>query len=339
VPKGPATAADEALGVKPPLSYDSWLTMHVQHSANAPATTPDSRVRAAADEVSASFLRGIVETMAVPRHYELQPENNRLTAHWIARQLHSYGYETEFQGEYANVVARSRYAPGAACVLVGAHYDSVPGTPGADDNASAVAALLACARALAEHAPTCPVCFASFNREEDGLLGSADFVRTVAAEGKMHVREAHVLEMVGYCDHRPGSQAIPPGLPIQVPDRGDFLGILANKDSTAMANAVLQTARTYWPDIPVLSLKVHAGVEKLLPVLQRSDHAPFWGAGIPAIMWTDTAEFRNKHYHQPTDTPDTLDYDFLRRVTQILIATILTSVQSQPYLAPSTGTR
>ncbi len=339
MPKGPATAADEALGVKPPLSYDSWLTMHVQHSANAPATTPDSRVRAAADEVSASFLRGIVETMAVPRHYELQPENNRLTAHWIARQLHSYGYETEFQGEYANVVARSRYAPGAACVLVGAHYDSVPGTPGADDNASAVAALLACARALAEHAPTCPVCFASFNREEDGLLGSADFVRTVAAEGKMHVREAHVLEMVGYCDHRPGSQAIPPGLPIQVPDRGDFLGILANKDSTAMANAVLQTARTYWPDIPVLSLKVHAGVEKLLPVLQRSDHAPFWGAGIPAIMWTDTAEFRNKHYHQPTDTPDTLDYDFLRRVTQILIATILTSVQSQPYLAPSTGTR
>jgi Zn-dependent M28 family amino/carboxypeptidase len=263
--------------------------------------------------------------MAVPRHYELQPENNRLTAHWIARQLRSYGYETELQGEYANVVARSRHVPDAPCILVGAHYDSVPGTPGADDNASAVAALLACARALAEHAPESPVCFVSFNREEDGLLGSADFVKTVAAEGKIPVREAHVLEMVGYCDHRPGSQAIPPGLPIQMPDRGDFLGILANKDSTAMAATVLQAARTYWPDFPVLSLKVYAGVEKLLPVLQRSDHAPFWGAGISAIMWTDTAEFRNKHYHQPTDTPDTLDYDFLRRVSQILIATILTS--------------
>ena len=97
-----------------------------------------------------------------------------------------------------------------------------------------------------------------------------------------------------------------------------------------MASTVLQVARTYWPDFPVLSLKVYAGVEKLLPVLQRSDHAPFWGAGIPAIMWTDTAEFRNKHYHQSTDTPDTLDYDFLRRVSQILIATILTSVHSQP---------
>ncbi len=145
----------------------------------------------------------------------------------------------------------------------------------------------------------------------------------------MFVREAHILEMVGYCDHRPGSQAIPAGLPIQVPDRGDFLGILANQDSTAMASTVLQTARTYWPDFPVLSLKVFAGAEKLLPVLQRSDHAPFWTAGVPAILWTDTAEFRNLHYHQATDTPDTLDYEFLRSVSQILIATILTSVQSQ----------
>src|ERR1017187_6524049 len=164
-----------------------------------------------ANEVSASFLRAIVETIAVPRHYGLQAEKNRLTARWIAHQLSSYGYESELQGEYENVVARSRHSSDVACVLVGAHYDSVPGTPGADDNASAVAALLVCAKALAEHAPESPVCFVSFNREEDGLLGSADFVRTVVAEEKIPVREAHVLEMVGYCDHRPGSQAIPPG--------------------------------------------------------------------------------------------------------------------------------
>jgi hypothetical protein len=304
--------------------------MHVQYSADAQPALPDPRVATMANEVSASFLRAIVETIAVPRHCELQPENNRLTAHWIARQLRSYGYESELQGEHENVVARARHASDAACVLVGAHYDSVPSTPGADDNASAVAALLACAKALAEHAPECPVCFVSFNREEDGLLGSADFVKTVVVEGKLPVREAHILEMVGYCDHRPGSQVIPPGLPIRVPDRGDFLGILANKDSTAMASTILQTAKTYWPGFPVLSLKVFAGVEQLLLVLQRSDHTPFWMAGIPAILWTDTSEFRNPNYHQPTDTPDTLDYDFLRSVTQILIATILTSLQSRP---------
>jgi Zn-dependent M28 family amino/carboxypeptidase len=309
--------------------------MLVQHSTNAKASVPDIAIKHAIDAVSASFLREIVGGVAIPRHYEQEPENNRLTAHWIARQLHSYGYETAFQGDYANVVARARESVASradACILIGAHYDSVPGCPGADDNASAIAAMLACAKALAEHAPGSPVGFVSFNREEDGLLGSTDFVERVVADKSITVREAHILEMVGYCDHRPASQSIPPGLPIKVPDAGDFLGILANKDSTASASAILQTAKTYRPDFPVLSLKVYGGIETLVPVLGRSDHAPFWKAGIPAVMWTDTSEFRNRHYHRETDTPDTLDYDFLRAVTQILIATVLGSVEK--YRAP-----
>jgi len=298
--------------------------MLVQHSANANAGTPDAMIKRAADSVSASFLRAIVDVVSIPRHYELESENNRLTTHWIARQLRSYGYETEFQGEFANVIARPKHLADAPFLLVGAHYDSVPGCPGADDNASAVAALLACAKAIAEHAPESPVCFVSFNREEDGLMGSADFVEKVVSGKRIAVREAHILEMVGYCDHRPGTQSLPQGLPIQVPDRGEFLGILANKDSTGVADAILQTAKTYRPGFPVLSLKVYVGVETLLPVLLRSDHTPFWKAGVPAVMWTDTSEFRNHHYHQATDTPDTLDYDFLGAVTQVLIAAILT---------------
>jgi len=296
--------------------------MLVQHSANATISVPDAAIKRAIDAVSASSLREIVDVVAIPRHYEQEPENNRLTAHWIAGQLRSFGYETTFQGDYGNVVALAREG---ACILVGAHYDSVPGCPGADDNASAVAAMLTCAKVLAEHAPGSPVGFVSFNREEDGLLGSADFVEKVVAEKSMTVREAHILEMVGYCDHHPASQSIPPGLPIKVPDRGDFLGVLANQDSTALASAILQTANTYRPDVPVLSLKVYGGIETLVPVLGRSDHAPFWTAGIPAVLWTDTSEFRNHHYHRETDTPDTLDYDFLRAVTQILIATVLES--------------
>lgn len=303
--------------------------MLVEHSANAKAAAPDARIARATDSVSTSFLRSVVDVVAIPRHYESASENNRLIAHWIARQLRSYGYETDSQGQYTNIVARPSHRPDAPCVLVGAHYDSVPGSPGADDNASAVAALLACAKALADHARESPVCFVSFNREEDGLLGSADFVERVVAGKHIAVREAHILEMVGYCDHRPASQSIPPGLPIQAPDHGDFLSVLANKDSTAIASAILQTARTYRPDFPVLSLKVYAEIEKLVPVLARSDHTPFWKAGIPAVMWTDTSEFRNHHYHQETDTPDTLDYGFLRTVTQILIATVLNSVEER----------
>jgi hypothetical protein len=306
--------------------------MLVQHSANATASVPDAAIKRATDAVSASFLREIVDAVAIPRHYEEEPENNRLTAHWITRQLRSYGYETDFQGQYANVIAHARRifpsrVPNGACVLVGAHYDSVPGCPGADDNASAVAALLSCARVFAERGTEAPVCFVAFNREEDGLLGSTDFVNQVIGGKSIAIREAHILEMVGYCSHQPASQSVPPGLPIKVPDRGDFLGVLANKDSTAIASAILRTANTYRPDFPVLSLKVYGGIETLVPVLGRSDHAPFWKAGIPAVLWTDTSEFRNHHYHRETDTPGTLDYDFLRAVTQILIATVLDAVE------------
>lgn len=304
--------------------------MLVQHSANAATAVSHGMIRRAINAISPTFLRETVEQLAIPRNFQAELSNNRLTAHWIARQLRSYGYETDVTGAYANVVARPVHRSDTPHILIGAHYDSVPGCPGADDNASAVTALLACARVLAEHAPEAPVCFASFNCEEDGLLGSTDFVDAVANRTQPAIREAHILEMVGCCDHRPGTQALPPGLPIQVPDCGDFLGILANKDSTAIADSVLQAAKTYRPDFPALSLKLYVGIEKLLPVLLRSDHTPFWKAGIPAVMWTDTSEFRNHHYHQATDTPDTLDYDFLLAVTQILTATVMRSANGKP---------
>jgi len=305
------------------------VTVLVQYSANAVPAVSDGTIHRAINTISSPFLRDTVEILSIPRHFEAEADNNRLTAHWIARQLCSYGYETNLQGEYANVVALPKRHSDPPHILVAAHYDSVPGCPGADDNASAIAAMLACAKALAQHAPDCPVCFVSFNCEEDGLLGSADFVNAIARGTQPAIREALILEMIGYCDHRPGTQSLPQGLPVQVPDRGDFIGILANKDSTAMADSILQVAKTDRPDVPALSLKLYVSIEKLLPVLLRSDHTPFWKAGVPAVMWTDTSEFRNHHYHQATDTPDTLDYDFLQAVTQILTATVLTSAKGQ----------
>jgi hypothetical protein len=104
---------------------------------------------------------------------------------------------------------------------------------------------------------------------------------------------------------------------------GDFIGVLGNRDSNRFVDSVLIQAATYVPELPVLGLKVHLGVEKLLPVLARSDHDPFWRARIPAIMWTDTAEYRNPHYHRETDTPETLDYGFKQSVTQLLLSCVL----------------
>jgi hypothetical protein len=129
--------------------------------------------------------------------------------------------------------------------------------------------------------------------------------------------------MVGFASDEPGTQKIPSGLPVRVPTTGNFLGLLANKDSHHVLSEVLACASTYLPELPVIGLRVTLGLEKHLPVLLRSDHAPFWARHIPATMWTDTSEFRNPYYHQPGDKPETLNYSFLRAVTQLLVACVL----------------
>jgi Zn-dependent M28 family amino/carboxypeptidase len=227
----------------------------------------------------------------------------------------------EVEGELKNVIATPRGTIDRPLILVGAHYDSVPDTPGADDNASGIAAMLACARALARLDPAPHVGFVAWNGEEDGLLGSIEFVAHRRAQGDMPIAAVHVLEMVGYARHEPGSQRMPVPVP-GAPDIGDFIGLLANQRSNHLVELAARQAEAVVPELPVVGLKVYLGLEGWLPVLHRSDHSPFWKAKIPAMLWTDTAEFRNPNYHRPTDTPETLDYTFMRRVTQLIIATV-----------------
>jgi len=302
--------------------------MRVVQSAKAKASDVSPDVVTAMERITEDLLRESVETIAVPRHYVAQRDANLQVAEWIEGQLWSLGYRVGQQGEYRNLMTLPSCSD-RAVVLVGAHYDSVSSTPGADDNASAVAAMLGCAKAVSEFADDLSVCFVAFNREEDGLLGSKDFVDNIVSSGKLKVREAHVLEMVGYCDKRSGSQSLPKGLPIKLArDRGDFLGILGNNRSTALVDSLMSCAKTYVSDFPVLGLKIYFGLERFFPHLERSDHAPFWSQGTPALMWTDTSEFRNPHYHQPSDTPKTLDYEFLCNVTKLLTAQVLTSARN-----------
>jgi hypothetical protein len=115
------------------------------------------------------------------------------------------------------------------------------------------------------------------------------------------------------------------GTPIQTPTVGDFLGLVGTYGSRQLLNHVLATADghavpvqgLFLPDVPLEM------IERISHHLLRSDHAPFWRAGLPALMWTDTAEFRNPHYHRPTDTPVTLDYEFLAGVTRLLVHAVL----------------
>lgn len=283
--------------------------------------TPDQRIAAAVESVSTADLREFVETIAVPRHYLHEREQNVATRDWLEETLQSFGYQTRRQGSYDNLIARPSKLASGQVILLGAHYDSVPDCPGADDNGSAVAALLCVAKAL-NRFPDLPVMFVAFNREEDGLLGSMEFVSDYWGNQEYQLDVAHVLEMVGFASDAPGSQTIPRGLPVRIDDRGNFIGIISNRDANRSVQPILQQAATYVPALAVKALKIYWGVETYFRDLLRSDHSPFWEVRLPAMMWTDTANFRNPHYHRHSDTAETLNYEFLTQVTQLLTATI-----------------
>jgi Zn-dependent M28 family amino/carboxypeptidase len=297
--------------------------MRVAHSSNAKTLPISSDYRDCLLSVSRNDLINFVEEISIPRHFTYNPRNNRRVADFIVSELKSFGYDPHLQGQFSNVVALNPNVKSDKMILVGAHYDSVPNCPGADDNASAVAALLACAKAISKFAPQLPICFVAFNCEEDGLIGSDDFVSNYLAKTNLKIGQVHILEMIGYATDEPNSQSLPANLPIKIPTVGNFLGIMGNQKSRGLVDNVLNLGKSYLPEFPVIGLKLYLGVENLIPDLGRSDHLPFWKKGIPALMWTDTADFRNPHYHKLTDTPETLNYSFLQKVTQLLLLQVL----------------
>lgn len=226
--------------------------------------------------------------------------------------------------QVTNVLATAPTIAGAsAYYLVGAHYDTVPGTPGADDNASAVAVMLELARRLRQEQLKVPVLFAAFTLEEPpayltGHQGSRMFVHSCQTSGD-RVLGAIILEMVGYTAPRQNYPYIArwPGYPAE----GNFIGIIANWRSWHLGRAVLRGFRKN-KDLPVESLFLPFN-GRLLPETRLSDHASFWDAGLPALMVTDTAFFRNPNYHLPADTIDTLDFTFMAELVKSLELALL----------------
>ncbi|HEX4131187.1 MAG TPA: M28 family peptidase [Pirellulales bacterium] len=269
-------------------------------------------------QIDADYLRQIVKKLAFPRVVN-SPANATARQIILEEFAKLPGPPPAVYGSLSNVYSG---VPETSTVLLGAHYDSVPGSPGADDNASAVAVMLAAARAIAGHAN---VLYVAFNSEEYGLAGSREFA---AALPRLRCKPAavYILEMVGYRDRRPHSQRNPLPMYPNVPTTGDFLGVVTNQD--ALLGNILAGAATCSVPFVGLSLPevMHnlAAVQSYSPHLLRSDHTSFWERGIPAAMLTDTAEFRSPHYHHPSDTPDTLDYDFMAEVTKAVVNMIVT---------------
>lgn len=278
-----------------------------------------SHPSAPTDPKSASLearLRRDVERLAVPRHALCNRAANRWVREELAGAFERAGLAVVLQGPHQNLVALPR-RPRGPLTVVAAHYDSVPDCPGADDNASGLAVMLECARRRAE-AEGGDVGFIAFNAEEDGLLGSRDFVANGLPALRCSIGRVHVLEMVGFRGAPRASQSLPlPWLParLRVPD---FIGLVGKGGGNSMAEAALSS--TSAPGLRLLAAKTWGPLHRVLPDITRSDHFPFWCARVPALLWTDTGNFRNPHYHRPSDVPDTLDYGFMAEVTTLLVA-------------------
>lgn len=245
---------------------------------------------------------------------------------YIETELKSLGLSVEsdpftyYGKDYRNLIARLGPPSDAPLIILGAHYDSVEGTPGADDNASGVAVLLEAARVLSRLRLNSPTLFCAFNLEEFNMIGSGHFAKRLKARGAK-VKAMISLEMVGYADRRPGSQQYPIGLRWFYPDRGDFIGVIGNLRSVSLLRQFARSMREV-KGLPVETLTV-LGNGFLLPQVRLSDHSSFWDVGYPALLLTDTSFFRNPHYHGPTDSLETLDLDFMAKVCEGVIKGIL----------------
>ena len=245
------------------------------------------------------------------------PESLIAAAQYIERSLATSGYSVERQAfpieqdsvTVVNLIAEIRGSSRREeIVVIGAHYDSAGDAPGADDNASGVAALLALARTFAGTNPERTLRFVAFANEEPPHfqtrdMGSWQYARRCKERGETIVAMLS-LESLGYYDPSPGSQHYPRPLAAIYPDRGDFIGFAGNLRSRALVSTCVRAFRTA-SAFPAES----AVLPEVIPEIGWSDQWSFWQFGWPALMVTDTAPFRNPHYHTLSDLPETLDYE------------------------------
>jgi Zn-dependent M28 family amino/carboxypeptidase len=246
-------------------------------------------------------------------------------AGYIEGEFRRFGYAVNRQTYVADGVEVSNLevelpgrTPGAEVVVIGAHYDSVVGCPGANDNATGVAALLEIARVFAETHPSRTLRFVAFVNEEPPFfqteqMGSRRYARRCRESGDKIVGMLS-LETIGYYSSEEGSQHYPFPFSLFYPNTADFLGFVGNVSSRALIGQVKSAFETSG-DFPCES----AAVPGWLTGIGWSDHWSFWEEDYPALMVTDTALFRFDHYHTPEDTPDKVDFDSLARVTAGLV--------------------
>ncbi|MCA8947890.1 MAG: M20/M25/M40 family metallo-hydrolase [Planctomycetes bacterium] len=310
----------------------------------AACQSPHPVVAAAVAAVDPNRIMAHVEALCAdgPRPGD-DPVATERTLVYLENELRSYGYEpvrkpfgawmmvTEkveggYRGHSEQVVAENLIAVHRGVdhpeqiVELGTHYDTVPWSPGADDNTSGVAAALECARAIAAVKTGKTIRIVFFALEENGKLGSREYVKQLAEDDRPEGMLS--MDAIGFTNKAEGSQESPVRIPFFFwpPTVGDFLVIAGNWSSTWLASLHEGCIAMYVPELPYFSVK---RIAHWFDDSSRGDHYEYWQAGIPSVALVDMPYSRGPHYHAATDTPDTLDPEFLWRNTQAITATML----------------
>ncbi len=253
-----------------------------------------------------------------------RPKGLEAALRYIEDEWRAQGYAVELQWfeardvRCANLeVTRSGSTRPTEIILIGAHYDSVLGSPGANDNASGVAAMLELSRLMAERSPARTIRFVAFANEEPPFFrtreqGSVVYARAAKERGD-DIRLMASLETMGFFSDARRSQNYPPLFRYFYPDRGNFLGLVSDLRSREAMLRLAEAFRSH-SDFPL----EHTATLRFIPGVAWSDHRSFWREGYRAVMITDTAFYRYMHYHTAQDTPDKLTYPEFAQATAAL---------------------
>jgi Zn-dependent M28 family amino/carboxypeptidase len=291
------------------LTWWFMIRMPGQNVARAAALSADEIALRTQLKADVQALAGDIGERNLPRYPSLLAAGEYIEKSFVSAGLKPRRDTFELRGRACHNIEVEIAGGSSEIVVVGAHYDSVYGGPGANDNGSGAAAVLALARRFASHPPQKTLRFVEFVNEEPPYfqtaeMGSLVYASRCKARGDRIVAMIS-LETIGYFSDTPRSQTYPsPGFGAFYPKTANFIAFVSNFGSRRLLKQCLTTFRGT-KKIP----SEGGAVVSFIPGVGWSDHWAFWQQGYPAIMVTDTALFRYPHYHQPTDTPDKLDYD------------------------------
>ena len=308
-----------------------WRGNSILHylQRNTDITIPQFRSKAFRQNSDSSLLRShvVVLSHTIGDRNAFVYQNLQQAAEYIRFAFEELGYEIRLQNfdvygkTVCNIIAQESNKDPENILIIGAHYDSCF-NPGADDNASGIAGLLLLARRLKNQAYTGTIRFVAFVNEEPPffkteLMGSRVYARQAKSQSE-HIKGVIILESIGFYTDRPFSQRYPPLFGLFYPNKGNFIGVVGNFASQRLVQTVARGLK-HNSSLPIETITTFSSV----PGVDFSDHWSFWKEGYQAVMFTDTAFYRNPYYHTNEDTPEKLDYNSLSELVNGLTDTVV----------------